>query len=356
MVDCGPTFSGTQHPSNWRIVDPPSVNDSPRLSSQNGRETPVNQERRLGRGLEALLGRPLDGSDEFSGGVALTDAAPGSGAATISVYSIDSNPYQPRQDFDEAQIDELAENLRTHGLLQPIVVRQAGDRYQVVAGERRLRAAVKCGWESIAAIVRDADDRQMAELAIVENLHRKDLNPLEKAASFQRYLEQYGCTHEELAKRLSITRSTVANLVRLLELPESVQQSLRDGKITQGHARALLPLGDEQEQIAYCERIQKQSLSVRAIEDMVQEAIVKADAEPLALYEGAPDEDPEKRARAEHISALEHELRTVLGTKVEVRQAKNGRGRIVVHFASNDEFERIRDQFYRSAGHERAAS
>src|SRR5690606_32522700 len=216
-------------------------------------------------------------------------------------------------------------------------------------------AALKCGWEAIPAIVRDADERQMAELAIVENLHRKDLNPLEKAASFQRYLEQYGCTHEELAKRLSITRSTVANLVRLLELPETVQQSLRDGKITRGHARALLPLGDEQEQIAFSERIQKQSLSVRATEDMVQEAIVKADAEPLAVYDGTTEEDPEKRARADHLAALEQEFRSVLGTKCDVRQAKNGRGRIVIHFASNDEFERIRDHIFHVNQQTRAA-
>jgi len=314
----------------------------------------VNQERRLGRGLEALLGRPLEGGEESHGGVSLTDAAP-SGTATISVYSIDSNPYQPRQDFDDAQIDELAENIRTHGLLQPIIVRQVGDRYQVVAGERRLRAAVKAGWENIPAIVREADDRQMAELAIVENLHRKDLNPLEKAASFQRYLEEYGCTHEELAQRLNITRSTVANMVRLLELPPKVQQALREGKITQGHARALLPLGDEAEQIAYCERIQKQNLSVRAIENMVQEAIVKADAEPLAVYDGTPDEDPEKRARAEHLAALEQEFRSVLGTKVDLRQAKNGRGRIVIHFANNDEFERIRDHIFHIQHQARAA-
>ena len=134
-------------------------------------------------------------------------------------------------------------------MIQPLVVRRHGDRYQLIAGERRLRAAIKAGWQQVPAQVREADDRQMSELAIVENLQRKDLNALEKAASFQQYLERYGCTQEELAGRLKIDRSTIANLIRLLELPEAIQQAIRTGTLSQGHARALLPLGDEREQI-----------------------------------------------------------------------------------------------------------
>ena len=136
------------------------------------------------------------------------------------------------------------------GCLQPVVVRRVDDRYQLIAGERRLRAAKQAGWTDVPVNIIEADDRQTAELAIVENLQRKDLNPLEKAASFQRYLEQYGCTQEELAGRLKLDRSTIANLIRLLELPEPVQDAVRQGKITPGHARALLPLGEEREQVA----------------------------------------------------------------------------------------------------------
>ena len=138
----------------------------------------------------------------------------------LNVYEIENNPFQPRRDFDEAAIGELAESIKTHGLLQPLVVRRHGDRWQLVAGERRLRAAIKAGWSDVPVTVHEADDRQMAEIAMVENLQRKDLNPLEKAASFEAYLDQYGCTQEELAGRLHVDRSTIANLIRLLELPD----------------------------------------------------------------------------------------------------------------------------------------
>ncbi|HET6884188.1 MAG TPA: ParB/RepB/Spo0J family partition protein, partial [Pirellulales bacterium] len=172
-------------------------------------------------------------------------SAAGSAPATprISVYDIEANPYQPRREFDEAEIDQLSSSLQQHGLLQPILVRRVAERYQLIAGERRLRAAIKAGWSDVPVQVIEADDRKTAEIAIVENLQRKDLNALEKAASFHRYLQEYGCTQDELAGRLQLDRSTIANLIRLLELPEKVQQSLRSGEITSGHARALLPLG-----------------------------------------------------------------------------------------------------------------
>ena len=143
----------------------------------------------------------------------------------LEIGQIDSNPYQPRQDFNEAELQSLGESLLTHGLLQPVAVRKVDDRYQIVAGERRYRAAMKVGWTDVPVQVTEADDRQMAEMALVENIQRKDLNALEKAASFQRYLEQYGCTQEELASRLNIDRSTVANIIRLLELPDPVKDA-----------------------------------------------------------------------------------------------------------------------------------
>ncbi len=223
------------------------------------------------------------------------------------------------------------------------MVRRNGERYQLIAGERRLRAAIKAGWQQVPAQVREADDRQMAEMAIVENLQRKDLNALEKAASFQQYLERYGCTQEELAGRLKIDRSTIANLIRLLELPETMQQAIRTGGLTPGHARALLPLGDEHEQVAFCRRIQAESLSVRATEELVQQAIHSADHEPLAVVGGdAPRAKSAKRG-PQHAAHLEHELRTALGTKVEIKHRAGGRGQIVIHFAHADEFERLRD-------------
>jgi ParB/RepB/Spo0J family partition protein len=203
----------------------------------------MQAQRRLGRGLEALLGGTTPAKPHLA--IHQPDGQPSGEPLKVSVYEIDNNPYQPRKDFDEAEIGQLAESLEQHGLLQPIVVRRAGERYQLISGERRLRAAIKAGWPDVPVYVRECDDRRLAEFAIVENLQRKDLNPLEKAASFQLYLDQYDCTQEELAGRLAIDRSTVTNLLRLLELPTMVQAALRAGAISQGHARALLPLGDD---------------------------------------------------------------------------------------------------------------
>lgn len=300
----------------------------------------MNNQRRLGRGLEALLGRPTEGegSDGGHGG----DGQ--GGLQLVHVYDIENNPFQPRRDFDEAAINELCESLQEHGMIQPLVVRHQGERYQLLAGERRLRAAIKAGWQQVPCQVRDADDRQMSEVAIVENLQRRDLNALEKAVSFQQYLERYGCTQEELAGRLKIDRSTIANLIRLLELPENIQQSIRSGRLTQGHARALLPLGDEREQLAFAERIERETLSVRATEELVQQTIHHADREPLTVVGGDPPTPRKSRGTGEHNAALEQELRTALGTKVDIRQRASGRGQIVIHFASGEEFERLRNE------------
>jgi ParB family chromosome partitioning protein len=276
-----------------------------------------------------------------------TEASPAAaaepGPLRIAVDQIDSNPFQPRQDFDEAELESLAESLQAHGLLQPLVVRRAGERYQLVAGERRLRAATKAGWTEVPVQLVEADDRDMAELAIVENLQRKDLNPLEKAAAFHRYLEQYGSTQEELAARLKLDRSTISNFIRLLELPEPVQDALRQSKITQGHARALLPLGDERDQLAFCGRIQQEGLSVRQTEDLVQESINQADQEPLAVVGRDGNVTRSKRHSSSQIAALEQEFRAALGVKVKITQTSRGRGKLIIPFSSHEEFEQLRE-------------
>ena len=311
----------------------------------------MTKERRLGRGLEALLGRPVEsytGRDASAAPLGTSPSppeatAPDAGLVNISVYEIDRNPYQPRREFDDTEIDSLADSINEHGLIQPIVVRRQGERYQLVAGERRLRAAIKAGLAQVAAQVRDVDDRQAAELAIVENLQRKDLNALEKGASFQEYLERYQCTQEELARRLKIDRSTVANLIRLLELPADVQAALRAGAITQGHARALLSLDSEAEQVEFCQRIRQEGLSVRSVEDLVQQTVQGTDEpQTLRLVTGEPT-TPRKarRTRSQHLASLEQQFRTALGTKVDVRESSKGRGRIVIHFKSHEEFDRL---------------
>lgn len=313
----------------------------------------MTKERRLGRGLEALLGRadalrvdsgphfPLVGAAPALAGAALAPAAEAesSGATHVRLADVDPNPFQPRKEFSPAELDELVASLRTHGLLQPILVRPVAGRYQLIAGERRCRAAKLCGWHEIAAVVREVEDRELAELAIVENLQRKDLGPLEKAQAFVDYMNRFGCTQEELAARLQVDRSTISNLIRLLELPAQVQAMLALGRLTAGHARALLPLGDERQQEQVCQRVLADALSVRGTEQLVQQMLAAEDQETSVLR--LPAAQPKRKS--DHLSSLETQFRRALGTKVELRQASGGHGRIVIHFASQEEFNRLRD-------------
>ncbi len=343
----------------------------------------MNKERRLGRGLEALLGRA--GLDPVApvpaAGVAAPAANPGlgSGAARLILHApeeveqaaaslpsselaaalVDPNPWQPRTVVADADLAELADSLRTHGLVQPIVVRARGDRYQLIAGQRRLAAARKLGWEKVPARVLDVDDRQMSEIAIVENLQRRDLDALEKAASFKQYLATWNCTQEELAKRLSIDRSHVANLIRLLDLPAAVQEKLRAGALSMGHARALLPLGDEAEQVRLAGRVAAEGLSVRAVEAEVQEIIRReeaTDADIETPTAAVGDVEPGDTAapptakrkpgrpatrRSSQVAAVEGQLRRALGAKVVVHANGKGAGRIVIPFGDLDEFQRL---------------
>lgn len=335
----------------------------------------MSKERRLGRGLAALLGGPLNEqpeSNRASGAPApsplpfapraasapsqagvdldavLVDALPSApaeiNALQVAIADIETNPFQPRRVFSESEIASLCESLKAHQMIQPVLVRRVGGRYQLISGERRLRAATQAGWTHVPAHVREADDRLVAEIAIVENLQRQDLNPLEKALSFSRYLQQHGCTQDELAGRIKINRSTIANLIRLLELPQPVQDAISSGQLSAGHARALLPLGDEREQVNFCSRIVRDGLSVRDVEAEVQSLIDEADSEPLADGADAATGKLSRRARPknEQVAALETELRRVLGAKVEIRTTARGRGKLTIHFTSLEDFDRLK--------------
>jgi ParB family chromosome partitioning protein len=260
----------------------------------------------------------------------------------LNVYEIDDNPFQPRRDFGESEIASLAESLKEHDMLQPILVRRRGDRYQLISGERRLRAAIQAGWSHVPARIREADDRLVAELAIVENLQRKDLNAIEKALSFQRYLQQHACTQEELANRLKIDRSTIANMMRLLELPESVIDLVRAERLSAGHARTLLPLGDEDLQISFANQILRDGWSVRETERQVADRIASDDREPLRVV-GGTGSTARARTRNDQLASLEQELRHALGTKVEIRGTTRGRGKVIIHFTNHEEFDRLRE-------------
>lgn len=335
---------------------------------------PAGKDRRLGKGLAALLGSPLE--EETSGAEESTAAIqraasqqtpmpkPAEPAATVNakdfsaptasanqsardlpVDQIDPNPFQPRRDFNPEEIASLAESLKRHEQLQPVLVRRIGNRYQLISGERRLRATIHAGRTTVRAEVREADDRLVAELAIVENMERKDLNPIEKAMSFKRYIDQHQCKHEALATRLGLDRSTVANLMRLLELPQPIIDQVTSGALTAGHARALLPIGDEDAQLALADQIQTEGWTVRRIETHVSD-LLRSEQESedgTAPPEGGRSQGGRsKRIVTPHIDALQTELRHQLGTKIEIKQTAKGKGKITIHFTSAEEFDRIR--------------
>lgn len=343
----------------------------------------MTKDRRLGKGLAALLGTPLDEMQPTAGGVAnasldisptatssmprevrsntvapsLQAVAHTTEATTstieLPVDEIENNPFQPRRQFNEEEIASLAESLKEHQQLQPVLVRRVGGKYQLISGERRLRAAIRAGFKTVRAEVRQADDRLVAELAIVENLQRKDLNPIEKAMSFRRYLDEHRCSQEELARRLKIDRSTIANLMRLLELPAAIMDDVQTDRVSAGHARALLPLGDEGLQMRFCNQIKEEQWSVRETERRVSEFLQSEDVDDV-LDRAAPSVS-RKKTVSPQIASLEQEIRSALGTKVEIKQNSNGRGRIVVQFGSEEEFERIRELLLSTASGPRLA-
>jgi ParB family chromosome partitioning protein len=280
------------------------------------------EKRRLGRGLDALLG-----STEKDGDSAITTAQ-----AQVPVDSIQHNPYQPRKTFDQDELAALSASVRSHGILQPLVVRMVGDQYQLVAGERRLRAAQNAGLMTVPVRVVDFNDQQVVEAALIENIQRTDLNPIEKALGFKDYLDRFGMNHDQLAKRLGLARSTITNLVNLLELAPEVQDAVRTNQITEGHAKLLKGIKDRTRQVAVYKEVVAKGLSVKATEAYLHEVRAEKAAAPR------PDPAEEKTA---HVKSLEDELRQKLATPVEIRVRGKDRGLIVLRFESNDDFMRL---------------
>ncbi len=299
----------------------------------------TTKDRRLGKGLAALLGTPLDDDGNPIPGA---EGRSGIESLELSVGEIEMNPFQPRREFNPEEIASLAESIKNHQQLQPILVRIVDGKYQLISGERRLRATIHAGLPRIRAEVREADDRLVAELAIIENLQRKDLNPIEKAMSFKRYIEEHKCKQDDLARRLSIDRSTIANLMRLLELPEKILDWLSAGEVSAGHARALLPIGDEEIQIRTAEKIIADRWSVRATEGYVAELLkTEEDAETGKKVVNATRQ--KRRQLSPEIESMQEEMRMLFGTKVEIKSTARGRGKITLHFTDADEFDRLRE-------------
>lgn len=298
----------------------------------------TQQRRGLGRGLGALI--PTGPPPGTGGANGRADASPnlepvaGAHFAELPLSSITPNPRQPRQHFDEEALQELAESIKIVGLLQPVVVRRTGpDQYELIMGERRWRASQQAGLETIPAIIRDTSDDDLLRDALMENLHRQQLNPLEEAAAYQQLLEDFGATHEQLAARIGRSRPHITNTLRLLNLPPAVQRRVAAGVLTAGHARALLSLDSAEAQEALAQRIVAEGLSVRAVEEIIQMRDIEE-----------PSKTPRRQGRKKPVAPALRELAERLSdryeTKVRVDLGRT-KGKIVVEFATLEDLDRI---------------
>jgi ParB family chromosome partitioning protein len=315
----------------------------------------TDKNRRLGRGLEALLARTPTRQEPAADAAARETreardasaparaaAEPASPLRSLAISQIRPNPLQPRKEFKPEDLADLEASLRVSGLLQPVTVRTAprGGGFELIAGERRFRAAQRLGWTEIPAIVKDVDDKMLLSLAMVENLQRADLNPIEEAEGYEQLIKDFSLTQQEVADIVGKDRSTVANTLRLLALPATVRRLVWDGQLTVGHARALLGMGDDARIADLAREVVANGLSVREVERRVRE-----DARtPKATSGGAAAVAPVGTdARSAEVRHLEDQLRKHLGTDVKVAQSGKERGEIRVPFYSADDFERILD-------------
>jgi ParB family chromosome partitioning protein len=309
----------------------------------------------LGRGLDALIRPSSDGdngvessvNDELNVVREVVNAQPQQVSEAnflkIKLSQIAPNPFQPRTNFDPQALEELKNSIIVNGLIQPITVRRmAPERFQLISGERRFKAFTELGFSEIPAYILDVvSDETMLAMALIENIQREQLNPIEVGVAYQRLLEECSLTHEEIAQRVGKDRSTVTNSIRLLKLPQKIQDSLIKGDISMGHARALVNVPDVGRQLAILELIVSQNLSVRKVEELVKKAVL-ADSAKSHVKKAAPEQATGNPAYAQ----FEDQLRRLLGTKVMCKQKSGGAGEIVIEYYSQGEFERLLELLY----------
>lgn len=282
----------------------------------------------LGRGLGALI----DNANEY----AQAQPKPAASINEIEITKIEANPFQPRTRFDEEKLSELASSIREIGIIQPLTLRKIGnDRYQIIAGERRFRAAKLAGLEKVPAYVRTADDDTMLEMALVENIQREDLDPIEIAISYQRLMDECNLTQESMSERVGKKRSTIANYLRLLKLPAEIQLGLREKQISMGHARAIVNIEDIATQLMIYEQILEYDFSVRKVEEVVRELTSEGEKVEEKV------EKKEKVVIPEEYKALKNQLSNFFKTNIQFSRGDDGKGKIVIPFRSDEELEKI---------------
>ena len=291
---------------------------------------PDKNRKALGRGLDSILKSPETDitSKDISG-----DFVAGA-VAEIDIDLIETNPFQPRTEFDETALRELAQSIKEQGVIQPVTVRKMGyNRFQLISGERRLRASKMAGLTKIPAFIRLANDEQMLELALIENIHRENLNAIEVAISYQRLIDECNLTQEEVSEKVGKSRSAVANFLRLLKLPAEVQLAIRDGHISMGHARALINISDKEEQLKLLQQIIMDEMNVRQTEEMAEKA------------KNSGKERKQTNFIPEHFKSKIKTLSQTLNTKVKVKRDIKGHGSVVIDFKDEAEFDRIMELF-----------
>jgi ParB family chromosome partitioning protein len=292
--------------------------------------TNIKKKGGLGRGLSALL-------ENAETDITSKDIRPAGGISQIAISQIEANPFQPRSEFDAKLLEELAASIRVHGVIQPITVRKLGyDKYQLISGERRTRASILAGLEKIPAFIRVANDQDMLEMALIENIQRADLNAIEVALSYKRLLEECELKQDDLAERVGKDRTTVNNYLRLLRLPDEIQAAIREGKLSMGHARAMITMDDVAEQIDLFRQILEENLSVRATESLVKAGREQHKMEEKPAARGT-DWDPES-------DRIMNEIHRRLGVPVHMNTARKGSGKIVISYRNAEELQRILDK------------
>ncbi len=300
------------------------------------------QRKVLGKGLSALLPNRPAATAPAPPTAAAPAAAPvarpvSANPDKLPIDLIQANPLQPRTVFEPAKLEELSASIRANGIIQPIVVRKLGEGYQIVAGERRWRASKLAGLTEVPVVVQDVADRQMLELALIENLQREDLNPIETAQAYDRLARELDLSQEEIGRRTGKDRTSIANMIRLLKLPKEVQLLLAEHRLSMGHARAILPLTTAEDQIQLAEKAAAQGLSVRQVEALVQEIHGDHPRPTSRSKKDQHPQDPNVRAAAE-------EMTNVLGTKVRIVELSENRGRIEIEYYSQAELDRLYEQ------------